>query len=124
MPATAHSRYYRLLLLMFGHYRLLLMPQGVGLLTCGAALLSMMQEQPVDDEDPEPNPYPPAGAACGASPPERKRQKIACPRCGTFLSQFPKMHFSVAGKLACPAYLGLFPLALARRRRRAFFGRT
>ena len=60
---------------MFGA---LLMPQGVGLLTCGTALLSMKRnrKQPRDEEDPEPNPDPPACAGYGATAHEGKRQML------------------------------------------------
>lgn len=79
-PATAHE------VLSNNMFVALLMPQGVGyigvgLLTCGTALLSMKWKPAVDEEDPEPNPDPPACAGCGASPPEGKRRRIDRPRC-------------------------------------------
>ena len=103
---------------MFGA---LLMPQGVGLFAgCGTALLSMKRKQPRDEEDPEPNPDPPDCAGYGASPSEGKRQmlgRMAQNRCEELN---PTMYFC---SLACPAHpwltLGLRPLALAQRRKRA-----
>ena len=103
---------------MFGA---LLMPQGVGLFAgCGTALLSMKRKQSRDEEDPEPNPDPPDCAGYGASPSEGKRQmlgRMAQNRCEELN---PTMYFC---SLACPAHpwltLGLCPLALAQRRKRA-----
>ena len=109
---------------MFGA---LLMPQGVGLFAC-TALLSMKRsrKQPRDEEDPEPNPDPPDCAGYGASPQEGKRQmlgRMAQNRCEEL--KLPTMYFC---SLACPAHpwltLGLCPLALAQRHRRALLERT